>query len=77
MTFIKWLGSSLLGHMAGFELCVSLPCFLVLFQRNHSEWTVAWSIYSALICAVAGGVCGAFLWFVITAPQINRREKSP
>lgn len=75
MKFIKWLGSSLLGHIVLFEAFVSLPCFLVLFQRNHSEWTAGWSIYSAGLSAVAGAVGGVVFWTLTSAFRKQRDRR--
>ena len=77
MTFLKWFGSSLFGHVVGFELCVSLPCFLVLLVRNYADWTVAWTFYSALTSLVIGAIGGAVFWFVVTRPLVKWRQVPP
>jgi hypothetical protein len=74
MKFIKWVGSSLLGYILLFEACVSLPCFLVLFLQNHSEWTVGWSIYSASLSVVAGAVGGLVFW-TLTSPLGRQKDR--
>jgi hypothetical protein len=75
-TMIRRLVSSLLGHIVVFEIVWSLPLYLIFFVTN-SDWTVAWAIYAAFLCAAAGAACGAFLWFVVTAPRLRRRKKVP
>jgi len=77
MTQLRQFVSSLLGHIVVFEIVWSLPLFLVFLVTNYSDWTVEWAIYSAFLCAVGGAVCGAFLWFVVTAPRIRRQKKGP
>ena len=74
--FLKWVGSSLLGHIALSELLFSMPLFLLGLSLNYSEGTitVAWSFYIAIVCALGGIIFALLFWYTVSVPLIKRRK---
>jgi hypothetical protein len=74
MGLLKRLASSLWGNVVIFEVCASLPLFLVFLFTNYAQWTAVWTMYAAFLCAVGGVVSGALFWLVATRPLLQRRQ---
>jgi len=76
LSLLKRSSSSLLGHIALFEIVFSLPFFLYFLHQHYLEdtLTVEWAIYLAVIWAVGGAVVAGFVWFTVSLGLIKRQR---
>jgi hypothetical protein len=74
---IKEASSSLLGHVALFEVAFSAPLFLIFLGQSYTEGTltVSWAAYLLLLWAGMGAVGAAAFWFIVSLPLIKRTRK--
>lgn len=72
--FLKWLGTSLSGHVCLAVVLVSFPLFGVLSSLNYSEGTltVRWAVWIFFISCISDVVVGVLLWYTFSRPLIKR-----
>jgi hypothetical protein len=77
MTLSKRISSSLLGHVALFEVILSAPAFAYGLASNYSDGllTPAFTIEMAVELAAIGAAVGFAVWHCITLPLIRRQKK--
>lgn len=74
----KWANSSLVGHLAFWELFGALPFFLWFLPIIHSEGdlTIAWAFRMAFVSAAIWATVGALFWYTVSKPRIERWKKT-
>jgi hypothetical protein len=67
-TFLKWASSSLVGHIALFQLLGALPMFILFVYLNYSEGTLtfSWGIWIAFVAGCFGLFMALFFWFTLS-----------
>jgi hypothetical protein len=75
--FLKWMGTSLIGHVFFYELIFAVPIMGTFLYLNYSDGTLTatWAVHIMLVSFVFGAMVAAGIWYVITLPQIKRRGR--
>jgi hypothetical protein len=76
INFLRWAGSSLVGHVVIYGLAGMIVLSSVALYLNYSEGTLTftWGLYTIVVCTIAGVVVGVIGWYSITLPMIKRRD---
>jgi hypothetical protein len=76
--FLRWGATSLLGHIALFELFGSLPMAIVIGTIEHSAGALTCAQVMRLIVtsSLFGPFCALPLWYFVTGPFLRARQSS-
>jgi hypothetical protein len=74
-SFFKWGSSSLVGHLALFELTCGIPLlfFSVATMYSDGTLTMAFALYMAFVCSALVAVGAALFWYTFSKPLLKRR----
>jgi hypothetical protein len=74
--FFKWSSSSLIGHLAIFQLLCALPLFIWSLATMKSEGTLTMGsvLRMALVCSTLVAVAAALFWYSVSSPLIKSRN---
>jgi hypothetical protein len=74
--FLKWMATTLTGHMVLYMLAMSIVPIPVFMYLNYSQGTLTftWATFIVIIGLIAGAALGVFCWYTIQLPFINRRN---
>jgi len=75
--FLRWVGTSLFGHVLFYGSLFTLALSTTFIYLNYVQQTLTlgWAIYVVLVCVILGAVCGLLIWSTITLPRIRRRDR--
>lgn len=73
--FFRWGSTSLVGHLALFELMCGMPLFFISVATMYSDrlLTMASALYMAFVCSALVAVGAALLWYTFSKPLLKRR----
>jgi hypothetical protein len=72
--FFTWCGSSLIGHVALFEIGFSIAMGILAVLVNYAEGTLtlAWAWHIVLVSAVGGAAMAVVIRYAVTLPFLKR-----
>jgi hypothetical protein len=73
--FIAWASTSLIGHVALFEIAFGIPIAVLMIFLNYTEGTltIGWAFWIVGSCAAISILLAVAIWTTLTLPRIKRK----
>jgi hypothetical protein len=76
--FWQWAGTSLVGHLALYQMAFAVPIAATFLYLNYSDGTLTatWAVRIVVVSCVVGALVAASIWYTITSPLLKRRGRN-